>query len=355
MVHLPGKRALFCIVKNAAAMRCDRSAPLRADRVSCRLCVDARATRRREGAARRRARHRSTKFYARIWCATRGAREISGRHRWESRGDHASPRAARSVFLFEILRCRDDVRPALGKVRMSSVSAFVSATSTRSWFISKIRIGPNDSSVFGERWSNQEYFLSRTTLRHQRAIAHLRLALHLIELLGGGVARNLTHRKWQSTMIDDLDQKESQRSAHFKAARSEYRAGLRLQKVVHTGSDYAPFHGYIVATLFLFSSCWADLEGQPAGGQAPSQLIEAAEVCAGKSCAGAASDRLTSPAWVRRFLRLARRPPAQVAELVDALVSGTSGAIRGGSSPLLGTISRKRWENRQLRTVLPES
>ena len=28
---------------------------------------------------------------------------------------------------------------------------------------------------------------------------------------------------------------------------------------------------------------------------------------------------------------------AQVAELVDALVSGTSGAIRGGSSPLLGT------------------
>ena len=29
--------------------------------------------------------------------------------------------------------------------------------------------------------------------------------------------------------------------------------------------------------------------------------------------------------------------PAQVAELVDALVSGTSGATRGGSSPLLGT------------------
>ena len=50
-----------------------------------------------------------------------------------------------------------------------------------------------------------------------------------------------------------------------------------------------------------------------------------------------ASNRLTSTEWVRRFLRLARRPPAQVAELVDALVSGTSGAIRGGSSPLLGT------------------
>jgi hypothetical protein len=28
---------------------------------------------------------------------------------------------------------------------------------------------------------------------------------------------------------------------------------------------------------------------------------------------------------------------AQVAELVDALVSGTSGESRGGSSPLLGT------------------
>ena len=36
-----------------------------------------------------------------------------------------------------------------------------------------------------------------------------------------------------------------------------------------------------------------------------------------------------------------RSLPAQVAELVDALVSGTSGAIRGGSSPLLGTISRQ--------------
>src|SRR4051812_15277424 len=30
-------------------------------------------------------------------------------------------------------------------------------------------------------------------------------------------------------------------------------------------------------------------------------------------------------------------PDAQVAELVDALVSGTSGESRGGSSPLLGT------------------
>jgi hypothetical protein len=36
-----------------------------------------------------------------------------------------------------------------------------------------------------------------------------------------------------------------------------------------------------------------------------------------------------------RFVRDAR---AQVAELVDALVSGTSDASRGGSSPLLGTI-----------------
>src|SRR5271168_5277091 len=48
--------------------------------------------------------------------------------------------------------------------------------------------------------------------------------------------------------------------------------------------------------------------------------------------------RLTSPRSVRTFLRLAYADHlAQVAELVDALVSGTSGAIRGGSSPLLGT------------------
>ena len=36
-----------------------------------------------------------------------------------------------------------------------------------------------------------------------------------------------------------------------------------------------------------------------------------------------------------------RRTVAQVAELVDALVSGTSGESRGGSSPLLGTIALK--------------
>ena len=35
------------------------------------------------------------------------------------------------------------------------------------------------------------------------------------------------------------------------------------------------------------------------------------------------------------------RPVAQVAELVDALVSGTSGASREGSSPFLGTIILK--------------
>src|SRR5271156_5961669 len=37
--------------------------------------------------------------------------------------------------------------------------------------------------------------------------------------------------------------------------------------------------------------------------------------------------------------RVRRTHLAQVAELVDALVSGTSEAIRGGSSPLLGTIT----------------
>ncbi len=46
---------------------------------------------------------------------------------------------------------------------------------------------------------------------------------------------------------------------------------------------------------------------------------------------------------MRRFRRLAVGVHlAQVAELVDALVSGTSGAIRGGSSPLLGTIKSNR-------------
>src|ERR1700730_2918835 len=38
MVHLPGKRALFCIIRNAAATRCERSAPVRSSSVSYRLC-----------------------------------------------------------------------------------------------------------------------------------------------------------------------------------------------------------------------------------------------------------------------------------------------------------------------------
>jgi hypothetical protein len=38
--------------------------------------------------------------------------------------------------------------------------------------------------------------------------------------------------------------------------------------------------------------------------------------------------------------KLAVQQLAQVAELVDALVSGTSGATRGGSSPLLGTTAQ---------------
>ncbi len=52
---------------------------------------------------------------------------------------------------------------------------------------------------------------------------------------------------------------------------------------------------------------------------------------------------LTSTGAVRTFLRLAYGTHlAQVAELVDALVSGTSGAIRGGSSPLLPSSSLDR-------------
>jgi hypothetical protein len=52
------------------------------------------------------------------------------------------------------------------------------------------------------------------------------------------------------------------------------------------------------------------------------------------------------------------RRHAQVAELVDALVSGTSGESRGGSSPLLGTKSRGVFvqnhpEQTKYRTSIP--
>jgi hypothetical protein len=60
---------------------------------------------------------------------------------------------------------------------------------------------------------------------------------------------------------------------------------------------------------------------------------------------------------VRRFQRLAIGGPhhAQVAELVDALVSGTSGAIRGGSSPLLGTIQNFSYIFQCITSVLKDS
>ena len=52
---------------------------------------------------------------------------------------------------------------------------------------------------------------------------------------------------------------------------------------------------------------------------------------------------LTSPSPLRTYCVAARRK-AQVAELVDALVSGTSAARRGGSSPLLGTNGLDAYE-----------
>lgn len=48
-----------------------------------------------------------------------------------------------------------------------------------------------------------------------------------------------------------------------------------------------------------------------------------------------APQALTSRDVIAKFARL-----AQVAKLVDALVSGISVARRGGSSPLLGTIKQ---------------
>ena len=71
------------------------------------------------------------------------------------------------------------------------------------------------------------------------------------------------------------------------------------------------------------------------------------------------ANSLTPAKAAGRVARLVRASPAQlspkwaqVAELVDALVSGISGAIRGGSSPLLGTS----WNNKNVprRLQIPE-
>ena len=66
---------------------------------------------------------------------------------------------------------------------------------------------------------------------------------------------------------------------------------------------------------------WADVPGEEAG--------DAARRTASKAPAKIDSRRAPTYEAAR----------AQVAELVDALVSGTSGASREGSSPFLGTIS----------------
>src|ERR1700722_8221769 len=69
---------------------------------------------------------------------------------------------------------------------------------------------------------------------------------------------------------------------------------------------------------------------------------------AGGSPAGPQIDKHQPSAYISAP-RVRRTHLAQVAELVDALVSGTSGAIRGGSSPLLGTTVRKRHKMSLLR------
>src|SRR5947209_10545872 len=61
--------------------------------------------------------------------------------------------------------------------------------------------------------------------------------------------------------------------------------------------------------------------------------------------AGYASPSCFVDKGAHRFVRDAR---AQVAELVDALVSGTSDASRGGSSPLLGTSFSEKTQNLQM-------
>src|SRR5436305_14650107 len=56
--------------------------------------------------------------------------------------------------------------------------------------------------------------------------------------------------------------------------------------------------------------------------------------------------------------RFVRDPRAQVAELVDALVSGTSDASRGGSSPLLGTSDSQTirfWVRVFAASIFPKS
>ena len=95
------------------------------------FAVGAGATRRREGAARRGARHQLMKFCAHIWCVMRGVRLIGAWRQRRTCGGHASPRAvirslrrrklcgllpraARSAYLFEILRGRDDLRATFG-------------------------------------------------------------------------------------------------------------------------------------------------------------------------------------------------------------------------------------------------
>jgi hypothetical protein len=192
MVHLPGKRALFCIMKNAAATRCERSVPLRSNGVSYRLFRQ----RLRDAPSSTRRMPPSSPSIDEILRShlVRHARcgmDCSMAPTGNSRG-HANPRAvirslrlrelrgllpraARSVFLFEILRGRVDLRP------------------------------------------------TRASLQVHGYATHLHR--FRVETLARSAALSA--------------QKDSPRIAHFKAAQNEHRAGLRLQNVVDTGSSNA--------------------------------------------------------------------------------------------------------------------
>jgi hypothetical protein len=54
----------------------------------------------------------------------------------------------------------------------------MSATSASGGFVSRIRIWPDDSSVFGERRSTQAQFRERAARGHRRSIVRLRLDGH---------------------------------------------------------------------------------------------------------------------------------------------------------------------------------
>src|SRR6267142_646492 len=119
MVHLPGKHALSCAMREAAAMRGEESAQLRGNHASCRTLPSMPAPRTVSTASRAAGSTIDRRnFCARIWCAGRV---------YEMRDKCSDNRGARCAI------CRESVRGRLDSRRREPTGWLKEESAVRWW------------------------------------------------------------------------------------------------------------------------------------------------------------------------------------------------------------------------------